>query len=126
MKRNVVISLVCAAALLAGAATSHGQNQIKDLSACTLMPELFSKPYPVTPVPMPLYSQDTVTICLLGDVMMHTEQIRNAGRKGGGYDFSTYFKHIKDRIAEADIAIANMEFTLSGEPYTGYPSFSLL
>lgn len=124
MKRNVVISLVCAAALLAGAATSHGQNLIKDLSACTLMPELFSKPYPVTPVPMPLYSQDTVTICLLGDVMMHTEQIRNASRKGGGYDFSTYFKHIKDRIAEADIAIANMEFTLSGEPYTGYPSFS--
>lgn len=124
MKRNVVISLVCAAALLAGAATSHGQNQIKDLSACTLMPELFSKPYPVTPVPMPLYSQDTVTICILGDVMMHTEQIRNASRKGGGYDFSAYFKHIKDRIAEADIAIANMEFTLSGEPYTGYPSFS--
>lgn len=31
---------------------------------------------------------------------------------------------MKDRIAKADIAVANMEFTLAGEPYTGYPCFS--
>lgn len=27
-------------------------------------------------------------------------------------------------IKEADITVANMEFTLAGKPYTGYPCFS--
>lgn len=56
--------------------------------------------------------------------MMHTAQIADAGSRGDGYDFSSYFSLIGDRIAEADIAVANMEFTLAGEPYTGYPEFS--
>ena len=72
----------------------------------------------------PLYTQDTLTICFLGDMMMHTNQILNAQRTGQEYDFSSYFSLIGDRIAEADIAVANMEFTLAGEPYTGYPEFS--
>ena len=51
--------------------------------------------------------------------MMHTAQI-NAAQKG----FSKYFKYIEEDIRQADIAVANMEFTLAGEPYTGYPTFS--
>ncbi len=72
----------------------------------------------------PLFRQDTLSICILGDVMMHADQIRNAHRNGSGYDFSSYFSLIGDRIRNADIAVANMEFTLAGEPYTGYPCFS--
>lgn len=72
----------------------------------------------------PLFVQDTVTICILGDIMMHQAQIDNARRPDGGYDFSSYFHLLEDRIREADIAVANMEFTLAGEPYTGYPCFS--
>ena len=72
----------------------------------------------------PIYRQDTLTIRILGDVMMHADQIKNAGRGGSGYDFSSYFSLIGDWIKSADIAVANMEFTLSGEPYTGYPCFS--
>ena len=56
--------------------------------------------------------------------MMHTKQIEIAKRTDGSYDFSSYFSHIKNRISSADIAIANMEFTLGGEPYSGYPTFS--
>ncbi len=56
--------------------------------------------------------------------MMHTAQIQNALKKDGSYDFSSYFHLIEDRIAAADFAIANMEFTLAGEPYSGYPAFS--
>ena len=67
---------------------------------------------------------DTATILVMGDVMMHRDQISNALTPGGGYDFSTYFQHIKDRIMDSDLAIANMEFTLAGKPYTGYPCFS--
>lgn len=56
--------------------------------------------------------------------MMHTAQINEALKKDGNYDFSSYFHLIKEHISSADIAIANMEFTLSGKPYTGYPAFS--
>lgn len=72
----------------------------------------------------PLFREDTLTICFLGDVMMHAGQIETAHRGRQDYDFSSYFEHIEDIIKGADIAVANMEFTLAGEPYTGYPCFS--
>ena len=56
--------------------------------------------------------------------MMHTDQIRNADKGDDSYDFSSYFSLIEDKIKEADLAIANMEFTLAGKPYSGYPCFS--
>lgn len=67
--------------------------------------------------------QDTLSICFMGDMMMHTEQI-NKAKRGNSYDFSSYFELIRDKISSADIAVANMEFTLAGEPYSGYPQFS--
>ena len=72
----------------------------------------------------PLFKQDTLSICIMGDMMMHTKQIETARQKDGTYDFSSYFSLITDRIQAADIAIANMEFCLAGEPYSGYPTFS--
>lgn len=72
----------------------------------------------------PIFRQDTLTICVLGDIMMHSDQIRNAHTGASEYDFSSYFSLIGDEIKKADIAVANMEFTLAGEPYTGYPCFS--
>lgn len=71
----------------------------------------------------PLFCEDTLTIVVLGDIMMHQSQI-DAAAEGSSYDFGTYFSLIGDRIADADLAVANMEFTLGGEPYTGYPCFS--
>ena len=73
---------------------------------------------------MPLYRNDTVTVRFLGDIMVHQRQIEDAHQKDGTYDFSSYFKHLEDKIGNADIAVANMEFTLAGEPHTGYPAFS--
>lgn len=86
-----------------------------------IMPERWKNAYSYA---RPIFRQDTLTICVLGDIMMHSEQIRNAHTDGSGYDFSSYFSLIGDEIKKADIAIANMEFTLAGEPYTGYPCFS--
>ena len=68
---------------------------------------------------MPLYKADTLTINVFGDIMMHKEQIAAAGK---GY--GKYFMYIEEKIKEADLSIANMEFTLAGEPYSGYPCFS--
>ena len=56
--------------------------------------------------------------------MMHGKQIENTKRPGDEHDFSSFFSLIEDEIKGADLAVANMEFTLGGKPYTGYPSFS--
>ncbi|MDE5733456.1 MAG: CapA family protein [Bacteroidales bacterium] len=72
----------------------------------------------------PLFRQDTLEICIIGDIMMHARQIAEAKCPYGSFDFSSYFSLISGKISEADIAVANMEFTLAGEPYTGYPCFS--
>lgn len=74
--------------------------------------------------PAPLYRPDTLSLCIIGDIMMHSRQIETARNADGTYDFSSYFSLIKQRISSADIAIANMEFTLGGKPYSGYPAFS--
>ena len=70
-----------------------------------------------------LRGHDTLTICILGDVMMHSAQIADAMQADSTFRFDC-FRHVKGIISEADIAIANMEFTLAGKPYSGYPAFS--
>lgn len=76
-------------------------------------------------IPRPLYhTPDTVSVVFMGDMMMHRDQIANAKAGDNAYDFSGYFPGIRPLIENADIAVANMEFTLAGKPYTGYPCFS--
>ncbi len=98
------------------------------MSGCTtagaqklLMPEKWKEPLKFI---KPIFTPDTLTIRILGDIMMHQQQISSARTEDGTFDFSTYFALIEETIREADISIANMEFTLSGKPYTGYPCFS--
>ena len=67
---------------------------------------------------------DTLTIRILGDMMMHQQQITAAATKEDSYDFSSYFTHIQKYLDSSDLNIANMEFTLAGRPHTGYPAFS--
>ena len=65
---------------------------------------------------------DTVSLYIIGDIMSHQAQINSALRKGKP-DYSTFLYHIRENVAGADIAIGNMEYTLAGPPYSGYPSF---
>ena len=64
-----------------------------------------------------------ITLLFAGDLMQHQAQI-NAARTSTGYDYSDCFKFVKEEIDRADIAIANLEVTLGGKPYRGYPAFS--
>ncbi|MFC2089940.1 CapA family protein [Bacteroidota bacterium] len=60
-----------------------------------------------------------------GDIMGHDTQIASAKAVGKGeYDYSSCFKLLSPYISEADIAIGNLEVTLAGAPYKGYPAFS--
>ena len=69
------------------------------------------------PFPKKLHPKpDTVTVSFLGDLMMHERQL--------GYDCDGFFSELSAVTREPDISIANLEFSLAGKPYTGYPSFS--
>jgi poly-gamma-glutamate synthesis protein (capsule biosynthesis protein) len=72
-------------------------------------------------------AQDTTRISLLfaGDVMGHDSQIAAAYNKATGkYDYSRCFQFVKPYVQSADLAIGNLEVTLAGPPYKGYPQFS--
>ena len=68
---------------------------------------------------------DTVSLIFIGDIMGHDSQILAArNNETGEYDYNDVFSYIREEISDADIAIANLEVTLAGPPYTGYPRFS--
>lgn len=72
--------------------------------------------YPI-PKAKPLYCpSDTVSVYIIGDVMMHTRQLQ--------HDHTYFLSQIEPYMQQADFCIANMEFSLGGEPYSGYPAFS--
>ena len=56
--------------------------------------------------------------------MQHQAQIDAARKEGDTYDYSHCFSLVKDNISRADLAIGNLEVTLGGKPYHGYPQFS--
>ena len=70
-----------------------------------------------------LSSQERITLLFVGDLMQHDAQIK-AARTPHGYDYSDCFKHVSQEIGKADIAVGNLEVTLGGQPYRGYPAFS--
>ena len=67
---------------------------------------------------------DTLSLLFVGDLMQHQGQINAARTTEGGYDYSSYFEYVKEEISRADFAIANLEVTLGGKPYKGYPACS--
>ena len=79
--------------------------------------------------PINSYSQDTTHLSLLflGDIMQHDSQIKaayNEGTTGYTYDYTDCFKFVKPYIKSVDVAIGNLELTLAGPPFKGYPQFS--
>lgn len=70
-------------------------------------------------VPFPRHlknTPDTVSVHIIGDVMMHSKQFPR--------DHKLFLKYISESMRNADISMANLEFTLAGPPYSGYPVFS--
>jgi poly-gamma-glutamate capsule biosynthesis protein CapA/YwtB (metallophosphatase superfamily) len=72
-------------------------------------------------------AQDTTRLSLLfaGDIMQHDSQIAAAyDPLTKKHDYNPCFQYIAPLIQSADIAIGNLELTLAGPPYKGYPQFS--
>ncbi|MBN2662133.1 MAG: CapA family protein [Bacteroidales bacterium] len=66
-----------------------------------------------------------ISLLFIGDIMEHQSQIDNSlNTNTMQYDFSDQFEYITPIIEQCDATIANLEVTLSGPPFTGYPEFS--
>lgn len=64
-------------------------------------------------------------LVFMGDIMGHDSQIASALATGEkGYDYEPCFKYLRPYLQEADMVIGNLEVTLAGPPYKGYPAFS--
>ena len=69
--------------------------------------------------------KNTMSLLFIGDIMGHGPQIRSAyDAKTKTYDYDTVFSYLKNIMSEPDFTIANLEVTLAGPVYKGYPQFS--
>ncbi len=59
-----------------------------------------------------------------GDLMGHIPLHKAAQQPDGSYDYEPCFRYVREYIESADIAVVNLEVTLAGKPYTGFPCFS--
>lgn len=65
------------------------------------------------------------SLIFTGDVMQHDSQIKGAYNPvSKSYEYDSNFFYLKDILSSADYTIANLELTLAGKPYKGYPTFS--
>lgn len=73
----------------------------------------------------PQITSDTVRLVFGGDLMQHMPQIKAARQGDGTYDYSRSFEHIAPIFRDADIAVLNLETTITtSQNYSGYPCFT--
>lgn len=75
---------------------------------------------------MPVQTDSAIiTIAFTGDIMGHTPLIEAMYQpQTKTYDYTPIFKHVAPYFKRCDWVIGNLEVTLAGAPYTGYPTFS--
>jgi len=67
----------------------------------------------------------SMSVIFAGDAMVHSAQYNSAYNDSlGFYNFNPVFQYVKSILAESDLKIINLETTLGGKPYSGYPNFS--
>lgn len=69
-------------------------------------------------------AESRLSVAAAGDLMCHDSQLKHAYQQNTKeYSFSHFFVFAKEWISKADLAIANLETTLPGKDYAGYPLF---
>ena len=72
-----------------------------------------------------LQASHELTLIFAGDIMQHMPQVDAAWNEQlGMYIYDSCFQYISPWLSGADLAIANLETTFDGKPYSGYPAFS--
>jgi len=108
MKNINITAILILSVLLFASCNTSGQNEEFDNEGDTIN-----------------VSKDSISLLFLGDIMQHDLQIQSAYvPETGTYDFSSQFKYVKPIFDSTDVVIGNLEVTLAGKPYKGYPRFS--
>lgn len=69
---------------------------------------------------------DTISLTMVGDILLHEKVLENCLSPGGSYDFSSIFAATKSLISKADISLVNQEVLIGGKDMgiSGYPRFN--
>ncbi len=67
--------------------------------------------------------REPIELIFAGDLLIHLPILNQGINPDGTADFSWLFRYTEDIFHEADLAFANMEGTITGKPYYGYPVF---
>lgn len=112
-----IIVILCALLIILGHRQDTGNPVFHSSSGSSGSQETETEP---TDYPDPV----TVTLSVCGDIMSHTPQTNDAyDASTGTYSYLPCFQFAQHWIEEADYAVGNLETTLNGPPYSGYPAF---
>lgn len=92
----------------------------------TATPKPTRKPGPTpTPRVVNFTGDDTITIRMVGDALIHSGIYKQCEQSDGSYNADKLFENVADVIQAADIAIINQETILvaNEEDYSSYPQF---
>lgn len=121
--------LAAAALLLASGCSAQpalSSSYVSELPRLEQPPGTHRRPAP-DPAPPPPPQPVRARILVVGDLLMHTPLVLTSEqREGNDWDFKPLFEPVRPWIEAADLAIANLETTLTGSrfPWAGYPSFN--
>lgn len=75
---------------------------------------------------LPKQESPTVTIVMVGDMLMHTAVNDSGKQEDGSYNYDHLFTNVQTKIQEADLALVNQEVIISGRDagLKGYPRFN--
>ena len=110
------------------------QNEEMELTSVTSMPTSTPSLAPVlTPTPTPAPTPEptptpapSVSLVMVGDMLLHTPVEESARQEDGSYCFDAIFSKTEDLIRSADLALVNQEVIIGGEELgiSGYPAFN--
>lgn len=121
MKKQVISTFIltaCSFVLLTGCGTKQVEPAKQDSAANTFEPvvlEIENKEPKVS----------TVSVLMVGDNLIHSPLYKSGLQSDGTYNFDHLFKHVKDDVEKADLAIINQEtiFVSDKNSYSSYPMF---
>ncbi len=139
---NIWVLIYIVLLILPGCRSDHSRSTETVLSSSVSNPTTTAVTTPPssetaspTPISGPLPTEANnepeeirVIITAVGDILMHKAVIdggrTNPGESEPQYDYTYCFQYVRPYFEKSDLAIGNIEGTLAGPPYTGWPSFS--
>lgn len=118
----VIVLLVQGCRALAGRLSQGDESQsapAASVSGSLPDPEPAAAPVPEEPEP-------TLSLVMVGDVLLHTPLQESGLQPDGSYDYRHFFTHTRELISGADLALVNQEVILGGTGLglSGYPAFN--